>query len=137
MPPGQAPPSRGLHRDLLLGSLQLGGLRKRDRQHAILERGLHIVGIHLVTQHDLPLEGARPAFAVEGRFFLEPLLALERVVKGFNAIDKRIKGSDAPFSMAVYRYEGDGKQYRVVRLASVPIVINGRRWGDYEISYAL
>jgi methyl-accepting chemotaxis protein len=55
----------------------------------------------------------------------------------FNAIDKRIKGSDAPFSMAVYRYEGDGKQYRVVRLASVPIVINGRRWGDYEISYAL
>ena len=54
----------------------------------------------------------------------------------FNAIDKRIKASDAPFSMAVYRYEGDGKQYRVVRLASVPIVINGRRWGDYEISYA-
>jgi methyl-accepting chemotaxis protein len=55
----------------------------------------------------------------------------------FNAIDKRIKSSNAPFSMAVYRYEGDGKQYRVVRLASVPIEINGRRWGDYEISYAL
>jgi len=55
----------------------------------------------------------------------------------FNAIDKRIKGSDAPFSMAVYRYEGDGKDYRVVRLASVPILIKGRRWGDYEISYAL
>ena len=47
------------------------------------------------------------------------------------------RASDAPFSMAVYRYEGDGKDYRVVRLASVPIVINGRRWGDYEISYAL
>jgi methyl-accepting chemotaxis protein len=55
----------------------------------------------------------------------------------YNSIDKRIKASDAPFSMAVYRYEGDGKQYRVVRLASVPILINGRRWGDYEISYAL
>ena len=55
----------------------------------------------------------------------------------FNSIDKRIKASDAPFSMAVYRYEGDGRQYRVVRLASVPIVINGRRWGDYEISYVL
>ncbi len=55
----------------------------------------------------------------------------------FNAIDRRIKKSDAPFSMAVYRYEGDGDQYRVVRLASVPIVIEGRRWGDYEISYAL
>jgi methyl-accepting chemotaxis protein len=55
----------------------------------------------------------------------------------FNAIDRRIKNSDAPFSMAVYRYEGDGKQYKVVRLASVPIVINGRRWGDYEISYVV
>ena len=55
----------------------------------------------------------------------------------FNAIDRRIKASDAAYSMAVYRYEGDGQQYRVVRLASVPIVINGRRWGDYEISYAL
>lgn len=55
----------------------------------------------------------------------------------FNAIDRRIKKSAASFSMAVYRYEGDGKQYRVVRLASVPIIVNGRRWGDYEISYAL
>ncbi len=55
----------------------------------------------------------------------------------FNAIDRRIKGGDQDFSMAVYRYEGDGSQYRVVRLASVPIVINGRRWGDYEISYVL
>ena len=55
----------------------------------------------------------------------------------YNSIDRRIKNSDAQFSMAVYRYEGDGQQYRVVRLASVPIVINGRRWGDYEISYAL
>jgi methyl-accepting chemotaxis protein len=55
----------------------------------------------------------------------------------FNAIDKRIKSGNQPFSMAVYRYEGDGSQYRVVRLASVPILINGRRWGDYEISYVL
>lgn len=55
--------------------------------------------------------------------------------KIFNATDKRIKNGNEPYSMAVYRYEGDGKQYRVVRLASVPIVINGRRWGDYEISY--
>ena len=55
----------------------------------------------------------------------------------FNAIDKRIKNSDQPYSMAVYRYEGNGRDYRVVRLASVPIMINGRRWGDYEISYAV
>ena len=55
----------------------------------------------------------------------------------FNAIDKRIKASDAPFSMAVYRYEGDGRQYRVVRLASVPIVINGRRWATTDLLRAL
>jgi methyl-accepting chemotaxis protein len=55
----------------------------------------------------------------------------------YNAIDKRIKSGNQSFSMAVYRYEGDGSQYRVVRLASVPIIINGRRWGDYEISYVL
>lgn len=57
--------------------------------------------------------------------------------KIFNAIDRRIKASNAPFSMAVYRYEGDGRNYRVVRLASVPLIINGRRWGDYEISYTI
>jgi hypothetical protein len=38
--------------------------------------------------------------------------------------------------MAVYRYEGDGKACRVVRLSSVPTNINGRRGGDYGISYA-
>jgi methyl-accepting chemotaxis protein len=53
----------------------------------------------------------------------------------YNAIDRRIKNGDAAYSMAVYRHEGDGSQYKVVRLASVPILINGRRWGDYEISY--
>ena len=55
----------------------------------------------------------------------------------FNAIDRRIKNSDAPYSMAVYRHEGNGDQYKIVRLASVPIIIKGRRWGEYEISYAL
>lgn len=55
----------------------------------------------------------------------------------FNAFDRRIRNSDAAYSMAVYRYEGDGNAYRVVRLASVPIIINGRRWGDYEISYVV
>lgn len=55
----------------------------------------------------------------------------------FNAIDRRIKKGNAPYAMAVYRHEGDGSRYKVVRLASVPIVIRGRRWGDYEISYVL
>jgi methyl-accepting chemotaxis protein len=39
--------------------------------------------------------------------------------------------------MAVYRHEGDGEHYRVVRLVSVPMVFDGRRWGEYEISYVL
>lgn len=51
--------------------------------------------------------------------------------------DKWIKRSDKPYSMAVYRHEGDGAHYRVVRLVSVPLVFEGRRWGEYEISYVL
>jgi methyl-accepting chemotaxis protein len=41
--------------------------------------------------------------------------------------DKRVKQSTKPYSMAAYRFEGDGKQYRVVRLVSVPMMIGGRR----------
>lgn len=50
-------------------------------------------------------------------------------------MDKRIKQSNADYTMAVYRHEGNGNGYIVVRQVNVPIVINGRRWGDYEISY--
>jgi methyl-accepting chemotaxis protein len=39
--------------------------------------------------------------------------------------------------MAVYRHEGDGAHYRVVRLVSVPLVLAGRRWGEFEISYVI
>jgi len=55
----------------------------------------------------------------------------------FNDVDRRLKKCTADYSMAVYRYEGDGNKYRVVRLVSVPLLINGRRWGEYEISYTL
>lgn len=51
--------------------------------------------------------------------------------------DKWVKQSTNSYSMAAYRFEGDGEQYRVVRLVSVPMVIGGRRWGEYEISYIL
>ena len=37
---------------------------------------------------------------------------------------------------AVYRQEGDGQQYRVVRNVYVPVYIKGRRWGDFEIAYS-
>lgn len=54
----------------------------------------------------------------------------------FEGIDIKAKASTAPYMMAVYRQEGDGKQYRVVRNVYVPIYIQGRRWGDFEIAYS-
>lgn len=53
----------------------------------------------------------------------------------FYAIDQRAKKSQASYMMAVYRQEGDGKTYRVVRNVYVPLTINGRRWGDFEVAY--
>ncbi len=53
----------------------------------------------------------------------------------YDPIDQRAKQSQAPFTMAVYRQEGDGKTYRVVRNVYVPMFVNGRRWGDFEIAY--
>jgi methyl-accepting chemotaxis protein len=54
----------------------------------------------------------------------------------FEPIDQKAKESSAPYMMAVYRQEGDGQQYLVVRNVFVPLVINGRRWGDFEMAYS-
>jgi methyl-accepting chemotaxis protein len=51
-------------------------------------------------------------------------------------IDHKAKASAAPYMMAVYRQEGDGQTYQVVRNVYVPLVINGRRWGDFELAYS-
>jgi methyl-accepting chemotaxis protein len=51
-------------------------------------------------------------------------------------VDQKAKDSTAPFMMAVYRQEGDGRSYKVVRNVYVPLVIDGRRWGDLELAYA-
>jgi len=37
----------------------------------------------------------------------------------------------------VYRQEGDGQAYRVVRNVYVPMTVAGRRWGDFELAYTL
>jgi methyl-accepting chemotaxis protein len=50
-------------------------------------------------------------------------------------IDRKAKESGAPYMMAVYRQEGDGKSYKVVRNVYVPLTIGGRRWGDVELAY--
>lgn len=52
------------------------------------------------------------------------------------AIDKKAKESIAPYMMAVYRQEGDGETYRVVRNVYIPLMIKGRRWGDLELAYS-
>lgn len=52
------------------------------------------------------------------------------------AIDRKAKASSAPYMMAVYRQEGDGDSYVVVRNVYVPLVIGGRRWGDFELAYS-
>ncbi|MFN2100707.1 methyl-accepting chemotaxis protein [Altererythrobacter sp. MF3-039] len=57
--------------------------------------------------------------------------------KIFDPIDKRAKRSTDPYMMAVYRQEGDGTNYVVVRNIYVPLVINGQRWGDFELAYVL
>jgi methyl-accepting chemotaxis protein len=53
------------------------------------------------------------------------------------AEDKIAKASTAPFFMCVYRQEGDGTNYVVVRNVYTPAIINGRRWGDLEVAYQL
>ncbi|MCR2833881.1 methyl-accepting chemotaxis protein [Parerythrobacter lacustris] len=55
----------------------------------------------------------------------------------FDAIDQKAKRSNAPYMMAVYRQEGDGKNHVVVRNVYIPLIINGRRWGDFEVAYSL
>ncbi|QYU70379.1 methyl-accepting chemotaxis protein [Leptolyngbya sp. 15MV] len=50
-------------------------------------------------------------------------------------IDQKAKRSSEPYMMAVYRQEGDGQRYEVVRNVYVPLFIGGRRWGDFELAY--
>ncbi|WP_095011153.1 methyl-accepting chemotaxis protein [Tsuneonella mangrovi] len=55
----------------------------------------------------------------------------------FDPIDTKAKASTAPYMMAVYRQEGDGKTYEIVRNVYVPLIIGGKRWGDFELAYVL
>lgn len=52
-------------------------------------------------------------------------------------VDKAAKASNAPFFMSVYRQEGDGTNYIVVRNVYTPVVVLGRRWGDLEVAYQI
>ena len=52
-------------------------------------------------------------------------------------IDLVAKASEQDYMMAVYRHEGDGQTYKVVRNVYVPLRINGVRWGDLELAYSV
>lgn len=49
--------------------------------------------------------------------------------------DKIAKASTKPFHIAVFRRDRDDGGFDVVRNVYVPIIIGGRRWGDFEIAY--
>jgi len=55
----------------------------------------------------------------------------------FDDVDKKAKTSTKPFFLGVYRREAEGGAYQVVRNVYVPMFINGRRWGDFEIAYTV
>jgi len=55
----------------------------------------------------------------------------------FEGIDVIAKASEQDYMMAVYRHEGDGTNYNIVRNVYVPLRFEGRRWGDLEIAYIL
>ncbi len=55
----------------------------------------------------------------------------------FDGVDIVAKASEQDYMMAVYRHEGDGKTHQTVRNVYVPLRINGRRWGDFEVAYVI
>ncbi len=58
-----------------------------------------------------------------------------RIVIG--PMTKKAKASEDDYQMAVYRHVGDGSAYKIVRNVYVPLIIDGRRWGDVELAYSI
>ncbi len=55
----------------------------------------------------------------------------------YEGVDIVAKRSTADYMMAVYRHEIEGRGYEVVRNVYVPLLIKGKRWGDFEIAYTV
>ena len=53
------------------------------------------------------------------------------------AFVRRASASQRDYIMAVYRREDAPSEYAVMRCVCVPMHINGRRWGDFQLSYQL
>lgn len=48
---------------------------------------------------------------------------------------QRAIASDQPFMMAVFRFEGEGDAYSLIKNVFVPLRFGGRRWGNFELAY--
>jgi len=53
------------------------------------------------------------------------------------AVNRKAARSRADYMLSVYRRDITENDYAVVRSVFVPMEINGRRWGNYQISYRL
>lgn len=54
-----------------------------------------------------------------------------------DAGDRIAKASTKPFHLSVFRREREDGGHDAVRNVYVPLIIRGRRWGDFEIAYRL
>ncbi|MEE4537717.1 MAG: methyl-accepting chemotaxis protein [Erythrobacter sp.] len=54
-----------------------------------------------------------------------------------DAADRAALASNAPYRMSVFRQEGDGSTYYIVRSVYVPLFIQNQRWGDLKFAYML
>lgn len=102
---------------------EVAGSDPRIMAVACTDNGGHLP-THLTRHSQVPTGNLAhdTQFCRNGRIILDP-------------IDQRAKQSQAPYMMAVYRQEGDGTTWRVVRNVYVPMFLNGRRWGDFEVAY--
>ena len=53
----------------------------------------------------------------------------------FSDLDKAAKASTTPFFLYIYRRTAGEGNYQIARNVAIPIVLRGRRWGDFECSY--
>ena len=49
--------------------------------------------------------------------------------------DRIAKASTKPFQICAFRHDSDDGGYDVVRNVYVPMIIDGWRWGDFEVAY--
>lgn len=54
----------------------------------------------------------------------------------WDTVDVQAKASKDPYMMSVYRADMKNETYIIVRNVFVPIFINGRRYGDFELAYS-